>query len=238
MLQNVISSKENPIKPSVFGQSTGNNQQNITPSGNPNAPNSVVGGGAAPNQVRRSSRLFLTQSVKENNSAKAPTKKARGAPKSPSRNKTNKQGRTALAAKELAEKNEKNSAESGGVGGGSGGVAGGSRNENKDAIIAGSDDDLVKPHSQDNSASKPTPPAVNPAAMRAQALEIQKQSVEGLLGLMRQLGAGYVELSKYNSESACEILDSVAPHQRNTGWVRGLLGKAKFEVAQYKDAKE
>ena len=74
--------------------------------------------------------------------------------------------------------------------------------------------------------------------MRAQALEIQKQSVEGLLGLMRQLGAGYVELSKYNSESACEILDSVAPHQRNTGWVRGLLGKAKFEVAQYKDAKE
>ncbi|TRY61025.1 hypothetical protein TCAL_09134 [Tigriopus californicus] len=190
-------SKENPPKPSVFGQSCSNSgNQNITPS-----PASQI--------VRRSSRLFgSTQSVKEN--SKAPAKKARGVPKSPSR-----KSKTRLALSnqsELAEKNEKNKVEREKLLGDDPKVIGG--------------DDLIKPKT-----------FVMPN-LSSQALVIQKQSVDGLMQLMRQLASAFIELSKYNSKKAIETLEGLTSNHLNTGWVLGLMGRAHFECGQYKEARQ
>ena len=188
--RNIMASKENPLKPNVFGQSANNSgNQNITPSGN--------------THVRRSSRLGLSQSVKEN-SSKAPTKKAR-APKSP---KT--RGRQALSStqSDLAEKNEKNKAER--------------EKSEKDS------DDMIKQQSQVQQ------PCVN---LSTQALVIQKQSLDGLMQLLRQMGVAYLELSKYNCRKAITLLEGISEKHRKTGWILGLMGKAHFELAEYKEAK-
>eukprot|EP00095_Tigriopus_kingsejongensis_P007603 maker-scaffold417_size177606-snap-gene-0.56 protein:Tk07603 transcript:maker-scaffold417_size177606-snap-gene-0.56-mRNA-1 annotation:"cell division cycle protein 27-like protein" len=188
------SSKENPPKPSVFGQSCSNSgNQNITPS-------------PASQMVRRSSRLFgSTQSVKEN--SKAPAKKARAA-KSPSRKvKT----RLALSNQsELAEKNEKNKVEREKIG--------------EDTKVIGGDD-LIKPK------------AFVIPNLASQALAIQKQSMDGLMQLMRQLASAYIELAKYNSSKAIEILEGLPNNHFSTGWVMGLMARAHFDSAQYKDAR-
>ena len=193
-----LASKENPVnKPSIFGQSSNNaSNQNITPS-------------PANQNVRRSSRLFVsTQSVKEN--SKAPTKKPRP-PKSPSR-KTNK-GRIALSTSDLDEKNEKNKAE-------------------KEKDVDPSDE------KEDKKISTNSLNSIILASLGQEALVIQKQSVSGLMALMRQFGEAYVELAKYNCKKALRLLDCVAPSHRNSGWVLGLKGKAHFELGEYRDSKD
>lgn len=202
--------KENPLKPSVFSQS-GNNSNN---SGNQNI--------TPANQVpRRSSRLFgSNQAVKEN--SKAPSKKTR-AIKSPSRK--NKGTRNALSNaqqqepqqqqqqqvdQQLAEKNEKN----------------------KDKPLS-----IEKEDQDENKKLQLSPPVITNVNLGAHALVIQKQSVEGLMCLLRQLGSGYAELSKYNCRKAVKILDAVPPNHRSAGWILGLLGRAHFEMAEYKEAK-
>ncbi len=48
----------------------------------------------------------------------------------------------------------------------------------------------------------------------------------------------YIELSKYNCRKAIELFeDTIPPNHRSSGWVLGLLGKAHFELAEYKEAK-
>ncbi len=71
----------------------------------------------------------------------------------------------------------------------------------------------------------------------AHAVSIQKQSLEGLLQLLRHFGAGYLEMSKFNCQKAAQIFEDTPPNHRSSGWVLGMLGKAHFELAQYKEAK-
>ncbi len=73
--------------------------------------------------------------------------------------------------------------------------------------------------------------------LNAQALVIQRHCVEGLLNLMRQFGSAYYELSRYNCRKAIALLDDVPSKHRRAGWALGHLGKAHFELGQYKEAK-
>jgi anaphase-promoting complex subunit 3 len=124
-------------------------------------------------------------------------------------------------AQELAEKNERNRAERDPV----------SANQ----LIPSSDDTLKKPATQ-TSAMTAVPSVCN-VNLGVQALAIQKQSLEGLMQLMRQLGAGYSELSKFNCRKAIQIFQSLPLNHNKTGWVLGQLGRAHFELGEYKDAK-
>ena len=54
-----------------------------------------------------------------------------------------------------------------------------------------------------------------------------------LMGLLRELGAGYKALCLYDCATTIERLDSLPPAQRNTGWVLAQLGRAYFEQAEY-----
>ena len=73
--------------------------------------------------------------------------------------------------------------------------------------------------------------------LNAQALVIQRHCVDGLMGLMRQLGYAYSELSRFSCRKAIEILEDVPAKHRQAAWVLGHLGKAHFELSKYKDAK-
>ena len=73
--------------------------------------------------------------------------------------------------------------------------------------------------------------------LNAQALVIQRHCVEGLLNLMRQFGSAYYELSRYNCRKAIALLEDVPSKHRRAGWALGHLGKAHFELGQYKEAK-
>ena len=178
-------------------------------SGNNASNNQNVTPAPTNQMVRRSSRLFgsTQSSVKEN--SKAPTATTR---KSRVQNSPSRKPKTRLALSnqaDLCEKNEKNKEKP--IGG-------------KDMVIGGTDDVIKKPV------------LVN-VNLGAQALVIQKESINGLMQLLRLLGNAYVEFSKYNCKKASQILESLPYHHLETGWVYGLLGRIRFEQGQYKEAK-
>ncbi|XP_068082472.1 cell division cycle protein 27 homolog isoform X2 [Anabrus simplex] len=65
------------------------------------------------------------------------------------------------------------------------------------------------------------------------ALMLQKQSVEGLMSLLRHIGAAYLHLAQYNCRKALEVFNSLPPKHYSTGWILSLMGKAHFELAEY-----
>ncbi|XP_054285805.1 cell division cycle protein 27 homolog isoform X1 [Macrosteles quadrilineatus] len=83
----------------------------------------------------------------------------------------------------------------------------------------------------DNSNSQ-----MNCATMTQQYLGMQKQSIEGLLTLLREVGTAYLHLSQFQCRKAIECLSSLPSQQYNTGWVLGLLGRAYLELTDYQKA--
>lgn len=69
-----------------------------------------------------------------------------------------------------------------------------------------------------------------------QALTLQRHSLEGLMMLLRELGQAYLYLSQFECKKAIECLSNLPPHHHDTGWVLSLLGKAYFELNDYKKA--
>ena len=59
---------------------------------------------------------------------------------------------------------------------------------------------------------------------REQAASLQKHSLDGLMGLLRQFGLAFIEISKFNCRKAISQLGQIEPHHRNTPWVMGILG--------------
>ncbi|CAG2067748.1 unnamed protein product, partial [Timema podura] len=70
------------------------------------------------------------------------------------------------------------------------------------------------------------------------ALHLQKQSAEGLMSLLRDIGSAYLHLSQFNCRKAIECLDNLPEQQHSTGWVLSMLGKAHFELTEYEKASE
>ena len=113
------------------------------------------------------------------------------------------------------------------------------KNERNKQVELDKDEKLPNPPSitiKDTTASSPPPDQHK--ALSEQAIVIQKSSMGGLMELLRLLGAAYSELSRYNSRRAIALLDEIPHHHKTTGWVLGMVGKAHFEMGEYKEAKK
>ncbi|KAK9745925.1 Tetratricopeptide repeat [Popillia japonica] len=85
---------------------------------------------------------------------------------------------------------------------------------------------VTSPDSKSNSAINMN--MVNP-------IQIQKQSAEGLMHLLRDIGRAYLHLSQFNCKSAISEFNNLPSHQFHTTWVYGMLGVAYFEMADYEN---
>lgn len=54
------------------------------------------------------------------------------------------------------------------------------------------------------------------------------------MSLLKQIGQGYVYLSSYECKQALSAFSSLATHHYNTGWVLTQVGRAHFELAEYR----
>lgn len=105
------------------------------------------------------------------------------------------------------------------------------------SIAPSHDSDLtMKPEADEK--LKSSVKAENFANLHAQILTFQKASAEGLLALLRDLGAAYLALSQFQCRKAIEKFSSLPPHHLNTGWIFSQLGKAYLELAEYQMAEK
>ncbi|XP_068751577.1 cell division cycle protein 27 homolog isoform X1 [Montipora capricornis] len=65
-----------------------------------------------------------------------------------------------------------------------------------------------------------------------------QSSMDGLMSLLKQIGQAYVYLSSYECKQALNAFLSLAPHHYNTGWVLTQVGRAHFELADYRQAEK
>lgn len=165
--------------------------------------------------VRRSSRLFSNSySVKENN--KSPNRNKFAAPKSPSRK--TKQRLTKCSLNEFnncMDLNARNKL----------------RKDKSETVTSTETKSTVITNSNNNNASANN----NNVNQQVIAAFIQKQSAEGLMCLLRELGEAYLHLSQFDCKLAVEELSSLPPHQYHTAWVFSMIGLAYFEMADYEN---
>uniref|UniRef100_A0A240PK86 Cell division cycle protein 27 homolog n=1 Tax=Anopheles epiroticus TaxID=199890 RepID=A0A240PK86_9DIPT len=191
-------------KPIVFSQ-TGN-QLTTTP----RTPNTTGGALQQGQNVRRSSRLFSnSNSVKEN--AKSPQLNNKFvAPRSPPRRTKQRISKTINSSVTTLMENipEKKSAACG---------PGGDAVKEKIETITSTVHDSTSPllnekvmlNNSINSAQK----------MAQQVLQLKKQSADGLMALLRELGHGYLRLQNYECEKAIEHFSNVPLHHYESSWV-------------------
>lgn len=195
-------------KPTVFSQ-TGN--QLTTP----RTPN--TGGALQAQNVRRSSRLFSNNnySVKEN--AKSPQLNNKFvAPRSPprkSKQRISKNLNSSTAS--LLENVERKSS------------AGSDGKEKIETITSNETlSEKVFINNSINSAQK----------MAQQVLAMKKQSADGLMTLLRELGQGYLRLQSFECEAAIEHFNNVPPHHYKSSWVQSMIALAHHEMRVYEAA--
>jgi len=186
------------VKPGVLGPSA----HTLT------TPNLITSSPANSQPTRRSSRLFTTQSVKEN--SKTPNK---GRIKSKSKLQPSNRH---LSENELNEKNTRDNLKS-----------------EKDKLSCIFDTTELKPCTPVSMNKSKANLAVS---MTCEAVKMQKASLTGLLSLLKQVGAAFVSAASYDCREAVRRMNSLSPKQSATSWVLGLLGKCHFELAEYKEA--
>lgn len=198
---NMDARRDTPIainKP-VFSQ-TGNTT--------PRSQNTIAG-----QNVRRSSRLFTSNSVKEN--SKTPIISKFAAPRSPPRK--NKQR---LLAKNLTT------------------TALNEINAEKHPVKPMSDLDKEKIETITSAdeikipmmkADQPTPQPIS----NHQILQMRKRSAEGLINLLRSLAHGYQQLTLFNFAGAIQAFESTASQQKISAWVQGQIARVYYESRDY-----
>ncbi|KAG5897142.1 hypothetical protein JTB14_020871 [Gonioctena quinquepunctata] len=178
----------------VFSQST-----NVPVTKTPTIPLASQPG----QNVRRSSRLFSNNSVKENN--KSPNRNKFATPKSPSR-KTKQRIAKCNLNKNYSEMNTRNKND---------------KEKNETVTLA---EAKIEKSAMSNA---------NTESCLQQVIHLQKQSAEGLMSLLSDIGQAYLDLSQFECASAIDRLNSLPPNQFNTSWIYCLLGLAYFEQSDY-----
>lgn len=160
--------------------------------------------------VRRSSRLFSSNnySVKENNKSPNCTKFV--TPKSPSRKTKQRLAKCSLNEFNYMELNTRNL-----------------KSLKKDIPETVTSTDTTK--------SNTSAIITNNNSQLLSLLQLQKQSTEGLMCLLRDLGQACLYLSQYLSKKAIEELNQLPSHQFETSWVYCKLGLAYFELNDYEN---
>ena len=69
-----------------------------------------------------------------------------------------------------------------------------------------------------------------------EAIQIQKQSAEGLMSLLRTIGKAYSHLACYESRQAIDTIECLSVRHKRSAWAISLIAKAYFELADYKQA--
>lgn len=69
-----------------------------------------------------------------------------------------------------------------------------------------------------------------------QILQMQQQSLSGVLHLLQSIGKAYQALSQYDCKKAIELYEDLPLHQYNTAYVLCHLGRAYFELSEYQNA--
>ncbi|XP_069701622.1 cell division cycle protein 27 homolog isoform X2 [Periplaneta americana] len=159
-----------------------------------------------PGSVRRSSRLFSNSYSVKENN-KSPNRNKFATPKSPSGKTKSRISKTNRNKTSFSELNERNRSE-----------------KEKTETITSTDSKIIN----SNGGSMHN--------VVQQALHLQKQSAEGLMALLRDMGTAYLHLSQFNCRKAIECLNNLPPQHYNTGWVLSLLGKAHYELTEYQQA--
>lgn len=194
---NSTNRKDSPLQISkpIFTQ-TGNTT--------PRTQNSLGG-----QNVRRSSRLFTSNSVKEN--SKNPLGNKFAAPRSPPRK--NKQRLTSKM--NLSALNEINT-------------------EKPQKQISDLDKEKIETITSNNVGNIMNAKTVNNTQNVArQILTLRKQSAEGLMSLVRTLAEGYGQLAQFNCTEAIEAFNSIPKHHQMTTWVQCMIAKAYYEKREY-----
>ncbi|XP_035904670.1 LOW QUALITY PROTEIN: cell division cycle protein 27 homolog [Anopheles stephensi] len=211
-------------KPIVFSQ-TGN-QLTTTP----RTPNTTGGALQHGQNVRRSSRLFSnSNSVKEN--AKSPQLNNKFvAPRSPPRRTKQRISKTINNSVTTLLENipEKKSSSVCGPG------ADAPVKEKIETITSTVNDNGSSPLLNDkvmlnnsiNSAQK----------IAQQVLQLKKQSADGLMTLLRELGHGFLRLQNYECEKAIEHFSNVPLHHHESSWVKSMIALAHHEMRDYESA--
>ncbi|XP_050300558.1 cell division cycle protein 27 homolog [Anthonomus grandis grandis] len=153
--------------------------------------------------VRRSSRLFSSCSVKENN--KSPSRNKFVTPKSPSKK----------SKQRLVKSVNKNNHEE---------LNANNENSSKDKPATITSDAKIEKNANHSSVHED---------FVQQAVQMQKQSCDGLMALLRNIGQAYVALRSYDCHSAIKNLLALPSNQFNTCWVYTLMGLAYFEMNDY-----
>ncbi|XP_055630737.1 cell division cycle protein 27 homolog [Toxorhynchites rutilus septentrionalis] len=196
-------------KPIVFSQ-TGN--QLTTP----RTPN-TTGGALQAQNVRRSSRLFSNNnySVKENTKSPQLNNKF-VAPRSPPRKSKQRISKNLnSSAANLLENVERKSCT-------------GSDGKEKIETITSNEtlSEKVFINNSINSAQK----------VAQQVLAMKKQSADGLMTLLKELGHGYLRLQSYDCKKAIDHFSNVPPHHFNSSWVQSMIALAHHEMRDYEAA--
>uniref|UniRef100_A0A1B0CG33 Cell division cycle protein 27 homolog n=2 Tax=Lutzomyia longipalpis TaxID=7200 RepID=A0A1B0CG33_LUTLO len=159
--------------------------------------------------VRRSSRLFSSSySVKENSKSSQNINKF-ATPRSPSRKA--KQQRISIINSSLNDH-----------------LSGSEKKMEKEKVetVTSAADTKVLLNNSINAAQ----------SLNQQVLAMKRQSAEGLLQLLRQLGQGYLQLSQYNTREAIEAFASVPPQHYSSSWVQSMTALACHEQRDYERA--
>lgn len=191
---NITNRKEAPLQVSkpVFNQTS-----NTTP----RAQNTIG------QNVRRSSRLFTNNSVKENN--KSPLINKFALPQTPPR-----KNKPRLSSKTNANTalNEINS-------------------EKPQKQI--SDLDKEKIETITSATHINTKSHNNSQNLAHHILNMRKQSADGLMSLLRSLAEAYQQLSVYSCTEAIQTFNSIPKHHYNSCWVQSMIARAYYEQREY-----
>ncbi|CAG5121231.1 unnamed protein product, partial [Candidula unifasciata] len=69
-----------------------------------------------------------------------------------------------------------------------------------------------------------------------QIVQMQQQSLAGILHLLRNVGTAYSALSRYDCKQAIDLFSELPDHQYTTGWVLCQVGRAYYELTEYQKA--
>lgn len=75
-----------------------------------------------------------------------------------------------------------------------------------------------------------------PTNLILEAVQLQKQSAEGLMTLLRIVGKIFSHLTSYESRQAIDTIEWLSARHKRSSWVLSLMAKAYFELADYKEA--
>ena len=70
--------------------------------------------------------------------------------------------------------------------------------------------------------------------LNLEAGKMQKASMKGLMSLLRHLGQAHLKLSQFSCKEAVKLYENLPPNHASSNYVKALLGKCYFELADYK----